>query len=63
MSTKYIKKKTNEKRPNNFHVRFRPGTAEWLRGQVNDGAPSVPAVVKDIVEEKRREAEKSTTGG
>lgn len=44
--------------PNHFFVRgIRPTTADWLRAQVSEDAPSVPAVIRDIVEEKRRKAE------
>ena len=45
--------KPNEK-PNKFHVRVKPGTADWLRKQVSRDARSVPAVIREIVEEKRR---------
>lgn len=54
-----MKEKKNEqkdKKPDeksNFHVRFRPGTAEWLRRKVDRDARTVPAVVKRIVEKER----------
>lgn len=54
-------KKTEKKirKANKFHVRVKPGTAEWLWNQVNEDAPSVPAVIREIVEDKKR-AEKNT---
>lgn len=48
--------KTKEK-PNDFHVYFKPGTAEWLRRMVNRDEPTVSAVVKAIVEAAQRRAE------
>lgn len=43
--------------PNDFHVYVKPGTADWLRRQVNRDQPSVPAVIREIVEEAQRRAE------
>jgi len=48
-------KNTNQtKEANDFHVWLKPGTAAWLRGKVNRDAPSVPAVIREIVEEAQR---------
>lgn len=39
---------------------IRPSTKEWLQGKVDRDSPSVPKVVKKIVEdEHRREIERS----
>ena len=48
------KKAAKEAKATNFHVRVKPGTAEWLRGQITTDAPSVPAVIKEIIEAQRR---------
>jgi hypothetical protein len=45
---------------NDFHVYFKPGTADWLRRKRNRNAKTVPAVVREIVEEaERRDKQKS----
>jgi hypothetical protein len=41
-------------------TRFWEDTVEWLEGQKTPKKPSVPAVVNDIVEEKRRNSQKTT---
>lgn len=48
-----------KKRGKGFHVRFRPQTIEWLEGLIDDEDEEkdcVPAVVRGIVEEARRNA-------
>ena len=52
--------KTKKKKGKGFHVRFRPGTIEWLEGQIDDDKDCVPAVVREIVEEKRKATHAST---
>lgn len=47
------KDKKTAKRKGIF-VRIKPGTLDWLRERVNDDEPSVPAVVREIIEEERR---------
>lgn len=50
-----------EKKPDNFHVRFRRDQADWLREKVNGKHTNVPQVIKKIIdreiikEEIRRE--------
>lgn len=46
--------------PNDFHVYLKPGTAEWLRAKVNRDAPTVPAVIREIVEEAQRKDSKKS---
>lgn len=40
-------------------VRFKRGTYKWLKDQTDEDNDSVPAVIRDIVEEKKRAAMKN----
>jgi len=52
------REETNENEgPNDFHVYFKPSTARWLRRMTNEDEPTVPAVVRAIVEAAQRRAE------
>jgi hypothetical protein len=48
--------------PKDFHVHFLPGTAEWLRSKTNRDQPSVPAVIRKLVEEAERQEKKKGHG-
>lgn len=41
--------------PKDFHVHLMHGTADWLRSKVNRDQPSVPAVIRKIIEEAERQ--------
>jgi hypothetical protein len=41
----------NEVEPRDFHVWVRPRTAAWLRKRRTKDSPTVPAVIREIVEE------------
>jgi hypothetical protein len=45
-----------------FHVHFLPDTADWLRSKRNRNAPTVPAVIRQIVEEAERQDKKRGRG-
>jgi hypothetical protein len=38
---------------NNFHVRLKPGAARWLRNRTTEDEPTVPAVIRKIVDKER----------
>ena len=45
-----------------FHVYFEHGTADWLRSKKNRDAPTVPAVIRKIVEEAERQDKQRRRG-
>ncbi len=59
-------KTTKKPKKKGVYIRFGFRTLDWLKGQVepeSENADSVPAVVRNIVEEKKQAAEKPTTSG
>ena len=54
------KKETAEAR--DFHVYFDHSTSDWLRSKRNRDAPTVPAVVRKIVEEAERQDKQRRQG-
>ena len=54
MSQNGAKKNGSAEPRDNYHVKFRPGQARWLREQVNEDEPYVPTVVKNIIDEAQR---------
>lgn len=38
---------------NNFHVRLKPGTARWLRTRTTEDEPTVPAVIRKLLDKER----------
>jgi len=49
--------KNEREDPNDYHIHFSPSTARWLRKMRNEDEPTVPAVVRAIVEAAQRRAE------
>ena len=54
MSQERTKNKPKVDRKPVFVRGIQPSTKEWLQGKVDDDSPSIPRVVKKIVEDQHR---------